>query len=71
MTEGNGTNLKLGAHDQAIADIRDDIRSMNAKLDPIILYIERQKGARVALYTLSGVISTIISLLIGWHPWKS
>lgn len=70
MVDGNGTQRAIGTHEQAIRDIREDISSMNRKLDPIVSYIERQKGARIALWTLSGVISTVISLIIGWHPWK-
>lgn len=47
-----------------IAEIKGDTKAQNAKLDRILAYQERQRGAWGGIVTVSTVVSTVVGLAI-------
>lgn len=49
-----------------VAEIKTDQKSQNEKLDRLLAYQDRQRGAWGSIITISTAVSTVVGLAIAW-----
>lgn len=66
MTDGNGTQRKIGEHDADIRVLKEDLAEVKDDVKSILEIVNKQKGAWKAFTLLSTISGGIAGLVISY-----